>query len=104
MRLLTKSLGFLIFNPLNDDYLAKEIDDGSRVTRSWSSHPSSAKVFKSRQLAINAIRRIINKTDKVLLLAELSETSKQYAVVYLSEFSFSSDKYVEKALDSTQQN
>jgi hypothetical protein len=98
MRLVTKSLGFLVFNPANDDYLAVEINDRFRVSRSWCSHPSSAKVFKTRQLAINAIRRIVDKTDKVLVLAELSETSKQYAVSYLSEFSFSSGRVVEKIL------
>ena len=101
MRLLSKPLGFLVFNPVKDDYLAIEINERSMVSRSWCSHPSSAKVFKERQLAVNAIRRIIGQTDKVLLLAELSETSKQYAVAYLLEFSFVSGKFVEKVLDSS---
>lgn len=99
MRLLTKSLGFLVFNSVNDDYLAIEINQPSGVSRSWCSHPSSAKVFKNRQLAVNAIRRIIGQTDKVLFLAELSETSKQYAVTYLLEFSFSSGKFIERTLN-----
>lgn len=100
MRLLMKSLGFLVFNPVNDDYLAVEINERSIISRSWCSHPSSAKVFKNRQLATNAIRRIIGQSSKVLYLAELSETSKQYAVTYLLEFSYSSGKFVQRTLDS----
>ena len=94
MRRITKSIGFLVFNPMNDDYLAVENVQPSRVTRSWCSHPSSAKVFDTRQLALDVIRKIISGTDKILFLAEISENSKQYAVTYLLEVSFSSGEFL----------
>jgi len=94
-----RSLGLIIFDPAKDDFLASIRDEKHMISRSWSSNPSGAKCFKKKQLAINAIRKMIADTERVILLAELSESNKHYQVVFLSQFSFLNGKLIESEVE-----
>lgn len=94
-----RSLSLIIFDPVKDDFLAVIQNHKHGIYRSWCSHPSSAKVFKKKQLAINVIRQTIANTDRVLLLAEFSDFGKQYAVSFLFHFSFENGKLIEFELE-----
>jgi len=88
-------LGLIIFDPAKDDFLASIRDEKHMTSRSWCSNPSEAKCFKKKQLAINVIRKTIVDTDRILLLAELSDIGNQYQVAFVSQFSFSNGKMIE---------
>ena len=94
-----RSLSLIIFDPAKDDFLASVCDEKHMISRSWCSNPSQAKCFKKKQLAINVIRKMIADTNRVILLAELSDLGKQYAVSFLSQFSFVDGKLIESEVE-----
>lgn len=94
-----RPLNLIIFDPLKDDFLASVRDEKHMISRSWCSNPSQAKCFKKKQLAINVIRKMIANTNRVILLAELSNLGKQYAVSFLSQFSFMNGKLIESEVE-----
>ena len=99
-----RPLNLIIFDPLKDDFLASVRDDKHMISRSWCSNPSQAKCFKKKQLALDVIRNMIVNTDRVILLAQLSDTGNQYKVVFLSQFSFVEGKLIESEVEEKYAN
>lgn len=99
-----RPLNLIIFDPLKDDFLASVRDEKHMISRSWCSNPSQAKCFKKKQLALDVIRNMIVNTDRVILLAQLSDTGNQYKVVFLSQFSFVEGKLIESEVEEKYAN
>ena len=99
-----RPLNLIIFDPLKDDFLASVRDEKHMISRSWCSNPSQAKCFKKKQLALDVIRNMIVNTDRVILLAQLSDIGNQYTVVFLSQFSFVEGKLIESEVEEKYAN
>jgi len=74
---MNKFLGYIIYQPDHDDYLALENSDSFFDVRAYTPHPANAFLFKKLKQAKNYIK---SKPEKNFQLCLLHDLGDQYAV------------------------
>jgi len=85
---MVNKFGYVLLQPVHQDYLASEISGSGGWGLAWCSHPAKAVRFAEFDQARLKAQKICNEKGYGLQVCRLNETETQYMVELIAEVTF----------------